>query len=316
MPMEMPLFPESASTFSGQVDALYLSLVAMSAFFTVLIAASVIYCAVRFRRRTEDEIGGTFHANLMLELTWTIFPLGIVLFIFFWGTRVAFVQFRPPADAMEIYGIGKQWMWKFQHPEGQQEINTLHVPVGQPIKVTLISQDVIHSLFIPAFRTKMDVLPGRYSTVWFEATKTGTYHLFCAEYCGTEHARMIGQVVVLPPEQYQRWLAGGAAEVRAPEEAGAQLFTQLACDTCHTDTPGARGPSLHGLYGSRVPLEDGSTVLADQAYLRESILDPMARIHAGYPPIMPSYKGQISEENLFRLIAYIRSLADPQRADP
>jgi cytochrome c oxidase subunit II len=313
MKQGLPLFPESASTFSGQVDALYLFLVAMSAFFVLLIAASVIYCAIRFRRRSEDEIGSTFHANLALELTWTIIPLVIVLGIFYWGTRVAFVQFRPPADAMEILGVGKQWMWKFQHPEGQMEINSLHVPVGQPVRLRLISEDVIHSFFVPAFRTKMDVLPGRYTTFWFEATRPGRYHLFCAEYCGTEHARMIGHVVALDPQDYERWLAGAIGEVVAPEEAGALLFAQLGCNTCHTELPGARGPFLRGLYGSQVTLDDGRVVVADDAYIRRSILDPMAEVTAGWPPIMPSYRGQISEENLFRLIAYIRSLGETPR---
>ncbi|HVS02222.1 MAG TPA: cytochrome c oxidase subunit II [Thermoanaerobaculia bacterium] len=313
---DFPLFPEAASTVAGQVDALYLFLVAVSAFFTVLIAASVVYCAVRFRRRDPDEVGGTFHANTLLEVTWTIIPLGIVLFVFFWGARVFFTQYKAPADAVEYTAIAKQWMWHFQHPEGQREINTLHVPVGQPIKITMISQDVIHSLFLPAFRVKQDVLPGRYTQLWFEATKPGSYHLFCTEYCGTEHAQMIGQVVAMEPEAYEAWLAGGAGPPVPPVEAGRELFSQLLCDTCHLDAGGSRGPSLVGLYGETVALAGGGTVVADDGYLRESILDPAARIVEGYQPIMPSFQGQIGEENLFKLIAYVKSLGAPQAEPP
>ncbi|MDX1630276.1 MAG: cytochrome c oxidase subunit II [Thermoanaerobaculia bacterium] len=312
MSLGFPLFPESASTTSGQVDALYLFLVAVSAFFSLLIAASVIYCAVRYRRREPDQVGSTFHANLLMEVTWTIIPLIIVLGVFFWGARVFFVQRATPDDALEITGIAKQWMWKFQHPDGRREINELHVPVGQPVEIRLISQDVIHDLFLPAFRTKTDVLPGRYTTLWFEATKPGTYHLFCAEYCGAEHSRMTGQVVVMEPAAYEDWLAGGAQPTVPPAEAGAQLFTELTCDTCHIEGEGGRGPSLHGLYGTEEELADGSTVVVDDSYLREAILTPAETIVAGYQPIMPTYKGQISEANVLKLIAYIRSLGTPQ----
>jgi cytochrome c oxidase subunit II len=304
-----PLFPEAASTMAGKVDALYLFLVAMSAFFTLLIAASVIYCAIRYRRRSADEIGGSFHASMLLEVTWTVIPLLIVLFVFFWGVRVFFAQYRTPPGALQITATGKQWMWRFQHPDGQREINSLHVPMGQPVRVEMISEDVIHSLFVPAFRTKMDVVPGRYTSLWFEATKPGSYHLFCAEYCGTEHSGMVGQVVVMNPEDYERWLAGGAQAQRPPAQAGAELFTSIGCDTCHLDAGGGRGPSLRGVAGTEVTLHDGQQVVADASYLRRSILDPSAQIVAGYQPIMPTYRGQISEENIFRLLAYIQSLA-------
>src|SRR5688500_9772258 len=309
MQSEFSLFPEAASTMAGKVDALYLFLVAMSAFFTLLIAASVIYCAVRYRRRSPDEVGGSFHASMLLEVTWTVIPLLIVLFVFFWGVRVFFAQYRPPAGALEITATGKQWMWRFQHPDGQREINSLHVPTGQPVRVEMISEDVLHSLFIPVFRTKMDVVPGRYTSLWFEATKPGTYHLFCTEYCGTEHSGMIGQVVVMEPGEYQRWLAGGAASSRPPEQVGAELFTSIGCDTCHVEAGGGRGPSLRGVFGHEVALSTGERVVADASYLRRSILEPTAQLVAGYQPIMPTYKGQISEENLFRLIAYIRGLS-------
>ena len=316
MPLEFPLFPEAASTTAGQVDALYLFLIAVSALFSFLIAASVIYCAVRFRRRSPDEVGGTFHANLLMEVTWTIIPLFIVLGVFFWGARVFFNQRYAPPDALEITGIAKQWMWKFQHPDGRREINEIHVPVGQPVRIQLISQDVIHDLFLPSFRVKTDVLPGRYTDLWFEATKAGSYHLFCAEYCGAEHSRMIGQVVVMEPGEYESWLAGGAATSRPPAEVGAELFVQLTCNTCHTESASGRGPILRGLVGSEVRLSDGRTVEVDDAYLRESILEPASKVVAGFQPIMPTYKGQISEENVLKLIAYIKSLSVGREATP
>jgi cytochrome c oxidase subunit 2 len=280
----------------------------------------VVYCAVRFRRRAPDEVGGSFHASMLLEVTWTVIPLLIVLFVFFWGVRVFFAQYRAPEGALQITSTAKQWMWRFQHPDGQREINSLHVPVGQPVRVEMISEDVIHSLFIPAFRTKMDVVPGRYTSLWFQATKPGRYHLFCAEYCGTEHSGMIGEVVVLEPEEYERWLAGGAQADRPPAEAGAALFASIGCNTCHFEGGGGRGPSLRGVFGHEVMLANGQRVVADGSYLRRSILDPSAQVVAGYQPIMPTYRGQISEENIFRLIAYIKSLAaghgEPAAAPP
>jgi cytochrome c oxidase subunit 2 len=315
MESAFPLFPEAASTMAGKVDALYLFLVAMTAFFTLLIAASVVYCAVRFRRRSPDEVGGSFHASMLLEVTWTVIPLLIVLFVFFWGVRVFFAQYRTPEGALQITSTGKQWMWRFQHPDGQREINSLHVPVGQPVRVEMISEDVIHSLFIPAFRTKMDVVPGRYTSLWFQATKPGRYHLFCAEYCGTEHSGMVGEVVVMEPEDYERWLAGGAQSDRPPAEAGAQLFASIGCNTCHLEEGGGRGPSLRGVFGTEVALSGGQRVVADSSYLRRSILDPSAQVVAGYQPVMPTYRGQISEENIFRLIAYIRSLSTGRGAE-
>jgi len=282
----------------------------MSAFFSLLIAASVVYCAIRYRRRSPDEVGGSFHASMLLEVTWTIIPLGIVLFLFFWGARVFFLQVEPPANALELTATGKQWMWRFQHPEGQREINSLHVPTGQPIRVEMISEDVLHSLYFPAFRTKMDVVPGRYTTLWFEATKPGTYHLFCAEYCGTQHSGMVGWVEVMTPEDYEHWLAGGAQADKPAAAAGADLFASIGCNTCHVEAGGGRAPSLRGVFGKQVQLASGQTIVADASYLRRSILEPPADLVAGYQPIMPTYKGQISEENLFKLIAYIKSLGE------
>jgi cytochrome c oxidase subunit 2 len=207
---------------------------------------------------------------------------------------------------MEIAVVGRQWMWKIQHPSGRREINELHVPVGAPVKLRIASQDVIHSFYIPAFRVKMDAVPGRYTQLWFEATKPGEYHLFCAEYCGTEHSRMIGKVVVMEPDQFQNWLGGVTEET--PVEAGERLFAEFNCANCHTGGTRQRGPHLGGLFGKPVRLADGRTVTFDETYIRESIINPNAKIVAGYAPVMPTYRGQLSEEQLLQLVAYIRSL--------
>lgn len=303
---ETPLFPEQASTIAGEVDALYLFTVGLSLFFTVLIFALVIYLGLRFRRKSEDE-RGTYTKSLALELSWTIIPLGILLFIFFWGTKVFYTLSRPPADAAEYYVVGKQWMWKIQHPEGNREINDLHVPVGRPVKLTMTSEDVIHSFFLPAFRVKADVLPGRYTTVWFEATKPGVYHIFCAEYCGVEHSQMIGKVYVMEPAEYEAWL-GGRQLGRPMTASGEELFTNLACITCHRGDDTARGPILAGLDGGEVLLRGGRTLTRDDNYLRESILNPEAKLVDGFDPLMPSYQGQITEEQLMQLIRYLKEI--------
>jgi cytochrome c oxidase subunit 2 len=302
-----PLFPQQASTQAGQVDGLYFFLVAVSAFFSLLIATLVVIFAVKYRRRHRDEVGYAIHGSLALELLWTIIPFGIVMVMFAWGAKVAFDIFRPPAGAMEIYVVGKQWMWKVQHMDGQREINELHVPVGRPVKLIMGSEDVLHSYFIPDFRVKADVIPGRYNTLWFTATKPGTYHLFCAEYCGTKHSGMIGSVIAMEPQDFQNWLAGGAAS-ESPVAAGEKLFTDLACITCHTNDATARGPVLTNLFGHQVQLQNGSTVVADEAYIRESIVNPQAKVVAGFQPIMPTFQGLVSEEQLLQLIAYVKSL--------
>lgn len=303
----LPLFPESASTFASEVDALYFFGLFIAAFFSLLIAVLVVGLAVKFRRRSEADYGVPEKTSLPLEITWSVIPLIIVMVLFFWGVKVFVTLYRPPADAVEYFAVGKQWMWKFQHPEGNREINDLHVPVGVPIKLTMTSEDVIHSFFVPAFRVKADVLPARYTTVWFEATKPGKYHLFCAEFCGAEHSRMGGSVYVMEPHDYEAWLAG-----KEPGKtflaSGEELFTDLACHTCHTGDTGGRGPLLTDLTGSDVLLADGRTMERDDAYLRESILEPAAKVVAGYQPLMPSFQGQVSEEQLLALIRYVKQL--------
>jgi len=305
----LPLFPEQASVQAGQVDAIYFFMVAVTAFFAFLIAGLIVFFAFRYRRRHQDEIGVAIHGSLALELMWTIIPFFIVMGMFAWGAKVFFDLYRVPVNAMEIFVVGKQWMWKIQHMGGQQEINELHVPIGRPVKLIMGSEDVIHSFYIPDFRVKADVIPGRYNTLWFEATRAGTYHLFCAEYCGTKHSGMIGRVIAMDPADYQAWLDGGRAQ-GTPVDAGARLFQDLGCVTCHAEGASQRGPVLTNLVGSEVELQGGQTVLADEAYIRESIVNPQARIRAGFQPLMPTFQGLVSEEQLLQLIAYIRSLPE------
>ena len=304
---DFPLFPDKATELAGQVDALYLTYLAISAFFSLLIALLVVYFAVRYRRRHKDEVGQPEKAGMWLEITWSVIPLVILMVMFVWGTKVYITAYRPPADATEYFVTAKQWMWKFQHPEGQREINHLHVPVGESIKLMMTSEDVIHSFFVPAFRVKADVLPGRYTTVWFRAEKPGTFTLFCAEYCGAEHSLMIGSVIAMEPGDYERWLAGetGGPSVVA---TGEELFRAKACNTCHRPDSAAQAPILNGIFGKEIELANGKAVVADADYLRESILNPSASIVKGYQPLMPTYQGQLTEEEILQLISYIKSL--------
>src|ERR1017187_736623 len=309
----LPLFPPSASSVSQEVDLLYLFLIAVSAFFTVLIAAMVVGFAVKYRRRHADEVGVPIHGSLALELLWTIIPLLLTLVMFVWGAELFFKIARPPANAMDIYVVGKQWMWKVQHPDGVREINEMHVPIGRPIRLTLGSEDVIHDFSIPAFRVKMDVVPGKVTTLWFTATVPGTYHLFCMQYCGTKHSGMIGSVIAMQPVDYEAWLAGGRAS-GSPVQNGEKLFADLSCITCHKSDSTGRGPSLLGVYGSTVTLADGRKVVADENYLRESIVNSQAKVVQGFQPIMPVFQGMVSEENLMQLIAYLKTLKAPASA--
>ncbi len=304
-----PFFPEEASAQAAQVDALYFFLVAVAAFFTALIALMVIVFAVKFHRKHDDEVGAVIHGSLALELLWTIIPLGITMVMFVWGAALFFHMTRPPKGAMEVYVVGKQWMWKVQHQDGAREINELHVPIGRPVKLIMGSEDVIHSFSIPNFRTKADVIPGRYNTMWFTATKPGRYHIFCTQYCGTKHSNMIGWVTAMDPADYQAWLSGGSSG-GTMAEGGAKLFQDLACASCHLENGQGRGPVLKGAYGHEVKLTTGQTVMMDDAYIRESILQPQAKIVAGFTPIMPTFQGLVTEEQLLQLIAYVKSLGD------
>jgi cytochrome c oxidase subunit 2 len=301
-----PLWPERASSVAGNVDALFIFLLIVSGLMTLLIFVCIVFFAARFRYRPgvpAEQIEG----STPLELTWSIIPMFVFMAIFFWGAVVYFKERTPPRDATEVYVVAKQWMWKLEHAEGQREINELHVPVGRDVKMIMTSQDVIHSFYVPAFRIKQDVIPGRYTTAWFRATKPGTYHLFCAEYCGTQHSGMIGSVVVMEPAQYEAWMSGGSS---GPLSAtGEKVFAELGCGTCHRSDAQGRGPNLQALFGKSVQLEDGRTVTADENYVRESILDPGAKIVKGYRPVMPTFQGLLSEEQLNALVAYVKSLS-------
>jgi cytochrome c oxidase subunit 2 len=309
-----PLFPEVASTVAASVDALYLFLILVTVFFSTLIFALIFYFAVKYRRRPgiepvqDPETHPGHEGHLGLELLWTVVPFAITMVMFLWGASLYVANARVPDAASEISVVGKQWMWKIQHPNGRREINELHVPVGQPVKLTLATQDVIHSFYIPAFRVKQDVVPGRFTTMWFEATKPGEYHLFCAEYCGTQHSGMRGRVVVMEPDDFQRWLGGVTGD--SPVRAGEKLFAEFNCVNCHATGERQRCPQLGGLFGSEVRLTGGGTVTFDESYIRESIINPNAKVVAGYPAVMPTFRGQISEEQILQIIAYIRSLTN------
>jgi cytochrome c oxidase subunit II len=303
---DFPLWPERASTFAGPVDALFIALIIVTGTVSVLIWLVIFYFAIKYRRRPDNELAQEYEPPKILEVTWIVVPTIIFFGIFVWGAWIYFHEQRVPDNALDIYATGRQWMWKFEHAGGQREINTLHVPVNRPVRVTMASEDVIHSLWFPAFRIKADVLPSRYRTLWFQATKKGRYHIFCAEYCGTQHSGMIGWVEVMEPTDYQRWLAGGAEGSLASQ--GEKLFQKYSCNTCHTNDATGRGPVLAGLFGKTVQLADGRTVTVDENYVRESILNPQAKIVAGFQPIMPTFQGQVSEDDLLKLLAYVRGL--------
>jgi cytochrome c oxidase subunit II len=302
-----PLWPAGASNHALPVDLIYIFLVGLSTVMTLAIFGAIAIFGVKYRRRHGRE-AHQIEGSMILEITWSVIPLGIFMVVFGWGAVIYFHERTPPRGATDIYVVGKQWMWKIQHQEGQREINELHVPVDRDIKLIMTSQDVIHSFFIPAFRIKQDVIPGRYTTLWFRATTPGTYHLFCAQFCGTDHSGMIGQVVVMNPADYQTWMSGGTVSGSLAQN-GETLFEQLGCSTCHRFDIQGRGPNLKGIFGNPVQLQDGRTVQADDNYVRESVLNPTAKVVSGFQPIMPSFQGQVSEEQLNALVAYVKSLS-------
>jgi len=311
-----PFIPESASTLSSEVDAVYFYISGVTVFFTTLISLVVIFFVIRYRRRNPFEIPRPIEGSTKLETLWSVIPLIIAMSIFVWGAKVYFAEYRPPQNALEVYVVGKQWMWKFQHSTGQREINELHIPVGQKIKLIMASEDVIHDVFVPAFRIKADVVPGKYTSEWFEATKPGRYHFFCAEYCGMNHSGMGGWVVVMQPADFDNWLSGNVSQL-SPATAGQQMFESLGCASCHgANGEGGRGPALLGLFGSNVVLNNNQTVRADESYVRESILNPQAKIVSGFGPIMPSFQGQVNEEQLLQLVAFVKSLSTTKPETP
>jgi cytochrome c oxidase subunit 2 len=305
------IIPPEASTQAPEVDALLVFMTLVSLVGLVLVGLLVTGFSILYRR-DKNPVATQIEGSTLLEATWTIIPLGLFLVMFVWGSILYFRIYTPPPNAMNIYVVGKQWMWKAEHPGGQHEINSLHVPIHQPIQITLISQDVFHSFSIPAFRVKREAIPGRYTTVWFEATQVGTYHLFCTQYCGTSHSAMIGDVTVLTADDYKKWLAESTSGVSLAQN-GERLFASLSCNACHNGQPDSRGPSLAEVYGSKLMLTSGQPVLVDDAYLRQAILNPSSHITQGYAPIMPTYQGQISEEGLISLVEYIKNLSSNYR---
>jgi len=300
------LFPREASTIAPYADALYFFLLTITVIGLVLVGTLIFGFSIRYRKE-KHPVAEQIEGSTLLEATWTIIPLALFLICFVWGAILYFRIYNPPTNAMNVYIVGKQWMWKAEHPGGQHEINALHVPTGRPVQLTMISQDVFHSFSIPDFRVKREVIPGRYSTVWFQATTPGTYHIFCTQYCGTNHSAMIGEVTVMDPKDYQKWTQESTSGMSLAQN-GERLFASMGCNACHNGSATARGPNLANVYGSKLQLTNGSQVLVNDAYLRDAILNPSEHITAGYAPIMPTYQGQISEDGLINLVEFIKTL--------
>ena len=300
------LFPREASTIAPYMDALYFFLIGVTVVGLVLVLLLIGGFSFRYRKAVHP-VAEQIEGSTLLEAIWTIIPLGIFLVTFVWGALLYFRIYTPPVNSMNIYIVGKQWMWKAEHPGGQHEINELHVPIGQPIQLTMISQDVFHSYSLPEFRVKREVIPGRYTTVWFQATTPGTYHLFCTQYCGTDHSKMVGEITAMLPEDYKKWTELSTSGMSLAQN-GERIFASMGCNACHTGNASNRAPSLAGLYGSKVQMANGSIQLADAAYIRDVILNPSQHVPAGYAPIMPTYKGQISEDGLIALVEYLKQL--------
>jgi cytochrome c oxidase subunit 2 len=308
--MNFALLPYEDSNYAGQVDAIFVSLLVLCSLITVAVFIVIIFFSIKYRKGSKADRSHrpSERAEIGIEFTWIIIPLVIFLGLFIWAGNVFYEMFSPPADGVAIYVIGKQWMWKIEHATGQREINQLHIPVDQNIILTMTSQDVIHDFDVPAFRIKHDVLPGRYSRMWFKATHTGTYHLFCGQYCGDFHSRMIGDIIVMSPVDYAAWLQNeGPGTSGTLAAQGSRYYHSLGCSGCHENSHVVHAPSLTGLYGEPVPLQSGQIVKADDDYLRDSILQPSKDICSGYQNIMPAYQGSLSEEQVIALIAYIKS---------
>jgi cytochrome c oxidase subunit II len=304
---QIQFFPDQASKMAGKVDTLLVWLVLTTGAVTFGIAAVMVFFLVKYRKRAAADRTPPKSGSLAVEVTWSVIPFFIFLGMFGWGAKIYFKESEDPKNALEVHVIGKQWMWKLEHLQGKREINELHVPVGRTIKLVMTSQDVIHSFFMPSFRIKEDVLPGRYTTQWFKPTKLGIYPIFCSQYCGTNHALMIGQVVVMSPTDFAAWLSTGR-ETLSVAQRGEQLFHSFGCSGCHSAQAAVRAPLLEGVYGSQVPLQNGQIVHADGKYIRDCILIPNTQIVAGFDPVMPSFQGRLSEDDLFALITYIKSI--------
>lgn len=311
---DFPLHPPADSSLATRVDHLFYAWLALAGVVTLAIFVLIVYFSVKYRHgshadRSMPPRPALRRESHRIETAWIATPLVLFLGMGFWAAGLYYAHAAPPANAVEVYVVGKQWMWKLEHQGGQREIDELHVPAGRPIELVMTSQDVIHSFFMPVFRIKQDVLPGRYTTLWFTADKPGDYHVFCSQYCGTDHARMIGHVVVMAPGDFERWLASGNATQSMAQEGEAR-FRQYGCSGCHGANASVHAPSLEGLFGRRVQLEGGASVIADERYIHDSVMLPRKDVVAGYAPIMPSFQGEMDEGDLLEIIAYIKSLRD------
>jgi cytochrome c oxidase subunit II len=305
----IPFWPRTAAVNGDVVNALYIAELAVCGLILTTVVGMMFTFCVRYRAGSSASRAGLTEKTWEWEIGWTTATLVVFLIGFVWGAIVYIWLYQSPPGDLDVYVVGKQWMWKMEHPGGQREIDALHVPVGKTVRLVLASQDVIHSFFIPAFRIKHDVVPGQYETVWFKATKPGTYQLECSEYCGTEHAHMRGEVVVMDPAAYARWLREQGVHESLAQQ-GEALFREHGCSGCHDSSDSTvHAPTLVGLYGSLVHLQDGTTRHADDQYLRDCILLPRTFTVAGYPPVMPDFTGQLGEDDLVKLVAYIKSLA-------
>lgn len=308
----LPFWLPSATEYGRSVDILFAALLAVSMLVSIILFTLMLRFIVRYREGSAAERDHTIQKSWHWEVAWTTATMAAFFVLFVWGARLFVTFAATTADATPIYVVGQQWMWKVQHPTGQREINELHIPVGRPVRIIATSQDVIHSFFIPAFRIKRDVVPGRYAELQFTPERAGIYSLFCSEYCGTDHAHMTGRIVVLAPAAFEQWLTAqntlGTLAAR-----GEGIFRNLGCSGCHGNASNVRAPALEGLFGRPVPLADGTIATADERYLRDSILQPRAQIVAGFDPVMPSYGGRIAEDDLIAVVAYIKSLADAER---
>lgn len=311
----MPIAPEQASEFAKPYDALFWATTALTVFFTAVVVVMVTVFCVRYRHGRKVDRSNAPTSHMLLEMTWTVVPFVLAMVMFFWAADLFVQQRIPPKDAQEIFVVGKQWMWHIQHPNGIRENNELHVPVGRDIKLIMISQDVIHSFFIPAFRMKQDVVPGRYTMQWFKATKPGKYPIFCAEYCGTQHSEMGGYVYVMSQADFDKWEKNGGQTVAeaqmTPLAQGKALWDRFGCGTCHKSKDTDQGPTLAGLVGSTRTLSNNSKVVADRDYINESLRHPGRKLVKGWTETMPSYtKEDLSEEQILQLYEYIRSLGE------
>ena len=314
--LELPLMPDRASALARSVDTLLFVWLGIGGVVSAAIVVVIVWFAIRYRygspaNRAMAPPAVQRRRNNRIEVAWTVTPLLIFIAMFGWAARLYVVHAATPPGALDIYVVGKQWMWKIEHPGGRREIDELHVPAGRPVRLLMTSEDVIHSFFMPALRIKQDVLPGRYTTLWFTADKTGDFHVFCSQYCGTAHSQMIGRLVVMQPDAFARWLQRGDV-TRSMAEAGAALFRTHGCGGCHGQNSAVHAPPLEGIFGRKIPLADGSFAIADERYLRDSILLPKKEVAAGYAPIMPSFQGQLTEGELAELVEYVKSLASPQ----